>query len=80
MVEMSWEGWPTRTELRHGGPPWTAADTSPELAGNDVYASVLHEDGTGRSSGRRRTHLGTSLGQRWLGDGVGHGGADGAFL
>ena len=54
--------------------------SSLELAGNDVYASVLHEDGTGRSSGRRRTHLGTSLGQRWLSDGAGYGGADGGFL
>ena len=76
MAQSDWEGWVRRSGALAAAPLTEARQSWLER----VYASVLYGEGTGRSSGPRRTHLGTSLGRRRLGDGAGHGGADGGFL
>jgi len=55
-------------------------DSGGNLTGIRFSSSVLFAKGTGRSSRLQRTHLDTSLGWRWFGDDIGHGGADGGFL
>ena len=80
MAESIWEGTGVVGAVADGGTMAEKPSSSPVICENDIERPILYGEDTGRSSGRWRTHLDTSLARRWLGDGAGHGGADGGSL